>query len=95
MAYLVALACAIGFGLPLAVLAAATAQGKAAIAALEGIARQPEAAGQIQTAMIIGLALIESLVIYALLMFFMLQGKLPSMEQVIEVAKASAPILRP
>lgn len=90
MAYLAALALAVGFGLPVAVLSAALAQGKAASAALEGIARQPEAAGQIQTAMIIGLALIESLVIYALLMFFMLQGKLPTIDQVIEVAKAAA-----
>jgi len=91
MEYLAALALAVGFGLPVAVLAAATAQGRAASAALEGIARQPEAAGQIQTAMIIGLALIESLVIYALLMFFMMQGKLPSMEQVLEAIKAAAP----
>lgn len=89
MAYLAALALAVGFGLPVAVLSAALAQGKAASAALEGIARQPEAAGQIQTAMIIGLALIESLVIYALLMFFMLQGKLPTIDQVIQVAQAA------
>ncbi|MBI3922432.1 MAG: ATP synthase F0 subunit C [Armatimonadetes bacterium] len=89
MAYLAALALAVGFGLPVAVLSAALAQGKAASAALEGIARQPEAAGQIQTAMIIGLALIESLVIYALLMFFMLQGKLPTIDQVVQVAQAA------
>ena len=83
--YFVALALAVGFGLPVAVLSAALAQGKAASAALEGIARQPEAAGQIQTAMIIGLALIESLVIYALLMFFMLQSKLPVTEKALEL----------
>lgn len=77
MNYFVALALVVGLGLPLAVLAAATAQGRAASAALEGIARQPEAAGRIQTAMIIGLALIESLVIYSLLMFFLLYTKLP------------------
>lgn len=77
MNYFVALALAVGLGLPLAVLSAATAQGRAASAALEGIARQPEAAGRIQTAMIIGLALIESLVIYSLLMFFLLYTKLP------------------
>jgi F-type H+-transporting ATPase subunit c len=75
--YFVALALAVGFGLPVAVLSAAMAQGRAASAALEGIARQPEAAGRIQTAMIIGLALIESLVIYSLLMFFLLYTKLP------------------
>jgi len=94
MGYLTALALAVGFGLPVAVLAAATAQGRTASTALEGIARQPEAAGQIQTAMIIGLALIESLVIYALLMFFMLQGKLPSVEQALEAIKAAAPTVQ-
>ena len=71
-AYLVALVMAIGFGVPIAVLSGAIGQGKAASAALEGIARQPEAAGKIQTAMIIGLALIESLVIYALLISLIL-----------------------
>ena len=72
MAVLVALIIAIGFGVPVAVLSGAIAQGKAASSALEGIARQPEAAGKIQTAMIIGLALIESLVIYALLISLIL-----------------------
>lgn len=72
MAYLVALVMAIGFGVPIAVLSGAIGQGKTASAAMEGIARQPEAAGRIQTAMIIGLALIESLVIYALLISLIL-----------------------
>jgi F-type H+-transporting ATPase subunit c len=40
-------------------------QGKTAAAALEGIARNPNASGKIFVPMIIGLALIESLVIYA------------------------------
>jgi len=66
-------------GLPIAVIGAGIGQGNAAAAALAGVARQPEAAGKIQTMMIIALALIESLVIYALLMFFMLQGKLPTL----------------
>ncbi len=85
MGYFIALAVVVGFGLPLAVLAAATAQGRTASTALEGMARQPEAAGPIQTAMIIGLGLIESLVLYALLMFFMLQGKLPATDKIIEM----------
>ena len=87
MLYGAMLALAVGLGLPIAVLGAATAQGRTAAAALEGIARQPEAAGRIQIAMIIGLALIESLVIYALLMFFILQGKLPG---VLEELQAGA-----
>ena len=73
------LARGVAWGLPIAVIGAGLGQGKAAAAALEGVARQPEAAGKIQTMMIIALALIESLVIYALLMFFMLQGKLPTL----------------
>jgi len=85
--YFVALALAVGLGVPIAVLSAAIGQGKAASAALEGIARQPEAAGPIQLAMIIGLAFIESLVIYALLMFFMLQGKLPAVQQALDLVK--------
>lgn len=77
MLYFMALALAVGLGVPIAVLGAGLGQGKTAAAAMEGIARQPEAAGKIQTAMIIGLAFIESLVIYALLMFFILSGRLP------------------
>src|SRR5438105_14805859 len=65
--YLAALALGAGFAVPVAVLSAALGQGRVGAAGIEGIARQPEAAGRIQTAMIIVLALIESLVIYALL----------------------------
>jgi F-type H+-transporting ATPase subunit c len=79
--YFALLALGVALGLPIAVIGAGLGQGKAAAAALEGVARQPEMAGKIQTMMIIALALIESLVIYALLMFFMLQGKLPSVDQ--------------
>ena len=49
-------------------------QGRAAAAALEGIARNPDASGKIMTPMIIGLALIESLVIYALVIAIFLNG---------------------
>ncbi len=65
--YLALLALAGGMGVAVAAIGAALAQGRVGAAALEGIARQPEAAGRIQTAMIIALALIESLAIYALL----------------------------
>ena len=67
----------IGFSLAIAALAGAFSQAKAVAAGLEGIARQPEAAGQIQTAMIIGLAFIESLVIYVLVIAFILIGSIP------------------
>jgi F-type H+-transporting ATPase subunit c len=72
-----ALVLVVGLGVPIAAFGAGLGQGKTAGSAMEGIARQPEAVGKIQTAMIIGLAFIESLVIYALLIFFMLQSKLP------------------
>lgn len=61
---LVALSAALAIGL--AALGGALGQGKTASTALEGIARNPAASDKIFTPMIIGLALIESLVIYAL-----------------------------
>jgi F-type H+-transporting ATPase subunit c len=50
-------------------------QGRAAGSALDGIARNPGAAGQIRGPMILGLALIESLVIYALIIGLLLTLK--------------------
>ncbi len=64
-----------GIAIGAAVIGGALGQGKAAAAALEGIARNPNAAGKIQTPMIIGLALMESLVLLAFLIAFFLQGK--------------------
>lgn len=77
MDYATMMALVVGLGLPIAVAFAATAQGKAAATAMESIARQPEAAGNIRSALILSLALIESLVIYVLLAFLLLMGKLP------------------
>lgn len=57
-------------GIALAVIGAATAQGKAASTALDGIARNPAAAGKIQTPMIIALALMEALAILAFVVVF-------------------------
>lgn len=51
-------------------------QGRAVAAALEGISRNPGAAGRIQTPMILGLALIESIVLFAWVIGFMLQSKI-------------------
>jgi F-type H+-transporting ATPase subunit c len=58
------------FVLGIAAAAGAIGQSRAIVAACEGIARNPGAAPAIRLAMIIGLALIESLVIYALLIAF-------------------------
>ena len=65
-------AAAIGAGIAvgLAVLGGGLGQGKAAAAALEGISRNPGAAPRIQTPMILGLALIESLALYTLVIIF-------------------------
>ena len=65
------IAIAAPFGIAIAAFGGALAQGRAASAALEGIARNPGAASKIQTPMIIGLALIESLVIYAFVIAIM------------------------
>ena len=54
----------------------ALGQGRAAAAALEGIARNPQAAGRVQTPMIIALAMTESLVLFSLVIAFFLQGKI-------------------
>ena len=53
----------------------AIAQGKTATAAMESIARQPDAAKDIRSTLIISLAMIEALTIYGLLVAFMLVGK--------------------
>ena len=70
------IAIAAGLAIGLAAFGGALAQGRAAGTALDGIARNPGASGKIMTPMILGLALIESLVIYALVISFMLLGKI-------------------
>ena len=66
---------AAGFAIGIAALGGTLSQGRATAAALDGIARNPKARPDIFMPMIIGLALIESLVIYALVIAFMLVGK--------------------
>ena len=66
------IAMAAGLGIGIAALGGGIGQGRAAAAALDGIARNPGAAGQIRGPMILGLALIESLVIYALIIALLL-----------------------
>lgn len=70
------LAIASGLGIGIAAGIGGLGQGRAVAAAVSGIARNPGAASRIQTPMIIGLALIESLVIYALAITFLLQAKI-------------------
>ena len=70
------LALSVPLALGLAAMASAFGLGKAVSAAMDAIARQPEAGGRIQTAMIIGCALIEALTIYVLLIALILQGRI-------------------
>jgi F-type H+-transporting ATPase subunit c len=62
------------FLLGIAAAAGAVGQGRATSAAADGISRNPGAAGAIRTMTIIGLALIESLVLYALLIAFQIKN---------------------
>lgn len=50
--------------------------GRAVGSAMEAMGRQPEAAGKIQAAMIVGAAFIEALTLYALVVFIWLQGRI-------------------
>ena len=59
-----------GFAMALAVALAALGQGRVASAACEGMARNPAARPGIQLALILGLAFIESLVLFTLLIIF-------------------------
>jgi F-type H+-transporting ATPase subunit c len=63
-------AIAAGIGFAIAVFGGAMGQSRVGAAAAEGAARNPGAAGRIQTMMILALALIESLVLFALLVIF-------------------------
>src|SRR5438477_12631366 len=63
---------AAGLGMAIAAGLCGLGQGRAVASAVEAMARQPGAATQIQTAMIIGLALIESLAIYTLVIALIL-----------------------
>lgn len=61
-----------GFGIVLGTIAPALAEGRAVVKALEGIARQPEASGDIRTTLLIAMALLESTAIYVLLVMLIL-----------------------
>jgi F-type H+-transporting ATPase subunit c len=89
MVYFLGLAIALGLGLPVAVIGAGIGQGNVGSGAMAAMARQPEMAGKIQTGMIIALAFVESLVIYALLIFFLMLGKLPDTAAVMEAIKGA------
>lgn len=65
-----------GLAIGIAAAGGALGQSKGLASALEGIARNPSASGKLVTPMIIGLAMIESLVIYALVIGLMIVLKI-------------------
>jgi F-type H+-transporting ATPase subunit c len=67
-------AMAAGLCIGIAAFGCGLGQGRAAATALEGIARNPNASGKILVPLILGLALIESLCIYALVISFTILG---------------------
>lgn len=69
------IALAAGLAIGISALGAALGQGRAVASAMESIGRNPNSADRIQTPMIIGLALMEALAIYGLIIAFLLQGK--------------------
>lgn len=76
MDYQAMLSWALPIGVGLAAIGSGLGLGRAVGSAMDAMGRQPEASGKIQTGMIIGAAFIEALTLYALLVFFLLSGKI-------------------
>ncbi|MGH7863423.1 MAG: ATP synthase F0 subunit C [Candidatus Binataceae bacterium] len=71
---LIALGANLGIGI--AAFGSGLGQGRMAASAMESIGRNPNSAGQLFVPMIIGLAFIEALTLYALVIAFFLQAKI-------------------
>jgi F-type H+-transporting ATPase subunit c len=85
MLYLFGLARASGLAVGIAALGGGLGQGRATAAALEAVARQPEVANRLLTFLVLGLALIESLTIYALVVSFELVHLLPKTADILKL----------
>ena len=70
--FFIACVTAAGFGIAIAAFGCGLGQGMGLKAAVEGIARNPEASGKVTVTLLIGLAMIESLCIYALVVSLIL-----------------------
>lgn len=79
---LMAIACAFAIGI--AAVGTGIAMGYAINGAMQGVSRNPEAGGRIFTMLILGLALIESLCIYALLISLLMVFKIPALDATLE-----------
>jgi len=80
--YLIACVTAAGFGIAIAAFGCGIGQGIGLKAAVEGIARNPESSGKVTVTMLIGLAMIESLCIYALVVSLILLFFYPELEAI-------------
>ena len=65
-----------GLGIGIAALGVGLGQGRATAAAMESIGRNPNSADRLFTPFILGLALMEALALYTLVIAFILQGKI-------------------
>ena len=88
-----AIALASGLAIAIAAFGAALGQGKMAATAMESIGRNPNAADKLFTPLLLGLAFIEALAIYALLIAFLLQLKLYAVFSKIEKKGGDIPCL--
>jgi F-type H+-transporting ATPase subunit c len=70
------IAIAANIGIGIAAFGSALGQGRVGAAAMESIGRNPNSTGQLFTPMIIALAFIEALTLYAFVVAFLLQGKI-------------------
>ena len=77
---------AAGFGMAIGSFGTGIGQGLAIKSAVEGVARNPGASGKIMTVMLIGLAMIESLAIYVLVVALIILFVNPFTAQVVELA---------
>ncbi len=83
MEFLIASAWAAGIAIGIAAFGCGIGQGIGLNGAMQGIARNPEASGKIQVNMLIGLALIESLCIYALVVALILMFAHPALNTIV------------
>jgi F-type H+-transporting ATPase subunit c len=72
-----------GIGILLGTIVPAIVEGRAVLKALEGITRQPEAAGDLRTTLLISMALLESTAIYVLLVILILLFANPLLDRLL------------
>lgn len=76
------LALGVALMLPLAAVGVGIGEGMVFAAAIQGVARQPEAEARIRNLMFVTFALVETLFIFTLVFFFGLKALLPTPEQI-------------